>query len=283
MKLRECIQYGQDILQSAGIDTYESDVRVLAMYAFGIDYTGLLMKAYDDMPDSKVCLFDECIEKRREHYPCQYITGVQEFMGYSFCTSENVLIPRPETELLVEKAVDITSSADKVKMLDVCCGSGCIGISYALERKRIGYKDDSITLLDISDFAIKLSEKNSSLNNIKCNIVKSDLFENIEGIYDIIVSNPPYIKSEDISELMDDVRIYEPELALDGGLDGLEFYKRIIVEAGDYLVHGGYLLFEIGHNQFEDIRGLLVDAGYKDIQLTKDYAGLDRIISARLM
>ena len=282
MKLRECIQYGQQTLKEAGIDTYDSDVRVLAMYAFDLSYTDLLMNMSADMPENKTLRFKECIIQRSRRYPCQYITGSQEFMGYKFYTSEGVLIPRPETELLVEKTLAVSEDMPDVSLLDVCCGSGCIGISYALERRAKG-KSCKVTLLDISDDAIALSKKNSRLNDIDCDIVQSDLFENIEEKYGIIVSNPPYIKSEDILTLMDDVRMYEPVLALDGGEDGLIFYKKIITKAGDYLDYGGYLLFEIGYNQFEDIRGLLVDAGYSDIELTKDYAGLDRIISARLI
>lgn len=279
MTFRELIKYGQDTLKVAGIEDYENDTRVLAMYAFDMNYTGLMVKMLDEAEVDGEARFKECIERRATRIPCQHITGTQEFMGYEFKVSTNVLIPRQETELLVEEALNQMKGVTSCKALDVCCGSGCIGISFYLARNEVGYKDD-VTLLDISSDAIELSNQNNAKLQAKCSIIKSDLFENIEGKYDIIMSNPPYIRTSDIEELMDEVRIYEPRLALDGYEDGLYFYDKIIKEARKYLSDEGKLLFEIGYDQFEDVRRLLVDAGYSDITLKKDYAGLDRVVGA---
>lgn len=281
MTLQECIRYGEEVLKNAGIEDYGSDVRVLAMYAFDVDYTGLLMQAPVEMPEDKLQHFRQCIERRRSHYPCQYITGSQAFMGYVFQTEEHVLIPRPETELLVERALQMTEELQPCRLLDVCCGSGCIGISYILKRREMGCEDDCVTFLDISDYAVRLTKENCDRLDVRGTVVQSDLFENIDERYHVIVSNPPYIRTGDIDTLMDEVRVFEPKLALDGGAGGLEFYERIIRKAGNYLYDGGLLLFEIGYDQFEDIRRLLVDAGYTDVQCIKDYAGLDRVVTAK--
>ena len=282
MKLRDLIKRGQDTLKASGIDTYENDVRILAMHTFNLNYTGIIMKMNEDMDEELSKQFMDFVELRSTHFPCQYITGSQEFMGYEFKVAREVLIPRPETELLVEEALKCAGNFQKCNAIDVCTGSRCIGISFALKRKEAGFTEDNVTLLDISDNAINLSTENNNALNAHCNIVKSDLFENICGKYDIIISNPPYIKSSDIEELMEEVRLFEPRLALDGLEDGLYFYDKIIKEAREYLNDKGKLLFEIGYDQFEDVRRLLIDAGYSDVYLKKDYAGLDRVVVAAL-
>lgn len=282
MTLRELIVYGEAVLREAGIDDYSNDVRVLAMHVMGIDYTGLILK----MQDNESCDEEECfrkyIELRSTHIPCQYIIGSQNFMGYVFKVAENVLIPRQETELLVEEVLRSANDIKSCRVLDVCCGSGCIGISFALKRREGGFKDDKVVMLDISEAAILLSEENNLSLGAGCDIIKSDLFCNVEERYNIIVSNPPYIKSSVIEELMEEVRSYEPRLALDGKEDGLYFYIKIIKEARKYLYEDGMLLLEIGYDQFEDVRKLLIDEGYFDIRLIKDYAGLDRVVTAKI-
>ena len=280
MKLHEMLREGQNILCNAGITEYESDVKSLAMYALEYDYSGLMLHMLDDVSDDIYDKFISYVNERSQHKPCQYITGEQWFMGYQFHVEPGVLIPRPETELLVERAVSMMEAVDCCKALDVCCGSGCIGISFSLLRQGNKHPDDEITLLDISDKAIEVSNFNNITLAAKCSIIKSDLFDEINEKYDIIMSNPPYICTADIEELESTVKDFEPRLALDGMEDGLFFYKRIIMEARNYLNDKGKLLFEIGYNQFEDVRRLLVDAGYIDICLIKDYSGLDRIVSA---
>lgn len=291
--LREYIQSGRSVLRGAGISDYESDARLLAQFAFHLDYTGILMHAEDKMPREAGERYREYIALRSKHYPCQYIIGSQMFMGYEFKTGEGVLIPRQETELLVERALKESEAYTSCRLLDICCGTGCIGISFALKRRELGYVQDFVTMLDISDAAVRLAGENNARLGADCTIIRSDLFESLKSThecgtdcefdvkYHLIVSNPPYIKSDEIDRLMDEVRLFEPRLALDGRGDGLYFYDRIIKEARDYLYDEGVLLFEIGYNQFEDVRRLFVDAGYTEPQLLKDYAGLDRVVSAR--
>jgi release factor glutamine methyltransferase len=245
-----------------------------------------MLKLMDEVEEADMIAFNSCIFKRGTHYPCQYIIGSQEFMGYEFDVAQYVLIPRPETELLVERALEVAGKLKKdengtgLRVLDMGCGSGCIGISFKLCRQKKGYINDSVTLADISDKALALTKKNKEKLGADVEIVKTDLFENIDGKYDMILSNPPYIRSGDVKTIMKDVQLYEPKLALDGHEDGLYFYKRIIKDARDYLNENGVLIFEIGYDQAEDIRALLVDAGYDNVEVIKDYAGFDRIVTA---
>ena len=279
MILRDCIKYGAGVLREAGIAECENDARLLAMYTFNLDYTGMLMRSSEELLQDDINAYLNVIEKRATHYPCQYIMGTQEFMGYTFKVNESVLVPRQETELLVEKALELTGELETCRALDMCCGSGCIGVSYSLFRRAKGHERDSVTLADISAKALEVAQANNMLHNANCSVVETDLFEKTDGKYDIILSNPPYIKSADIDGLMEEVRCYEPRLALDGCEDGLYFYDRIIKEAGEYLNENGKLLFEIGCDQYESVRGLLVGQGYENIELIKDYAGLDRVVS----
>lgn len=284
MTWRECMMHAAKLLKEAEIEDYDNDVRVLAMYVLNCNYTGLTMRMPEEATPEDQEFFFQCVEARRTHLPCQYITGSQEFMGYTFRTEREVLIPRPETELLVEEALRISREViggGKMKVLDLCCGTGCIGISYALCRRAEGFRQDEVTMVDISRHAVALSKENNKNLQAGCNVVKSDLFERLVDRYDMIISNPPYIRSADCEELMSDVRDYEPWLALDGREDGLYYYDRIIKGARRFLYENGMLLFEIGYDQLEDVRGLLVDAGYVDISGRKDYAGLDRIVIAR--
>lgn len=288
MRIREMLKNGIERLTACDIDNAENDARLLAMYVLDMDYSRLVLEMNTEVADDRYDEYIKLINKRETHYPCQYITGTAGFMGYEFEVAENVLIPRPETELLVEKAVAITKqitdsgmSRNCVRALDMCTGTGCIGISYSLFTKDLYNHNINVTLSDISEYAIALATRNNDKHNAACSIVKSDLFENIDGTYNIIMSNPPYIRSDEIEELMEEVKCFEPRLALDGTEDGLYFYRRIIKEAREYLDEGGYLLFEIGYDQYEAVQGLLVDNGYRDIELIKDYAGLDRIVLGR--
>ena len=280
MTLRDYITKGQNILKEAGIADYENDTRVLAMFAFDISYSDMFMKMAEEMNEEDADFFMNCIDLRSTHMPCQYITGIQNFMGYEFSTEDGVLIPRQETELLVEKALELTTGLKSCKALDMCTGSGCIGISYELKRREEGHKGDEIHLADISENAIYVAEKNKYKLGSKCSIIKTDLFENIKDKYDIIMSNPPYIRTLDIDDIMEEVRDFEPRIALDGDEDGLSFYKRIAKQAKDYLYNDGILIMEIGFDQYEDVKELLETNKFNNISLIKDYAGLDRIVIA---
>ncbi len=281
MQLKDLIKYGNDTLQEAGIQEYANDAKLLAMYVLGIDYTGVFMRMYDEISLEDEETYKNVISVRSSHYPCQYIVGSQDFMGYTFKVEEEVLIPRPETEILVETGLELTRGLEDCRALDMCCGTGCIGISYYLKRREAGFEYDKVTLADISKKAILLTEENMFNLGAKCDIIETDLFEKIDSKFDLIMSNPPYIPTSDIDEIMEDVREFEPRLALDGMEDGLYFYKEIIDKSKTYLDSEGYLVFEIGYNQYEDIRGILLEAGFSQVSVKKDYAGLDRIVVAR--
>lgn len=281
MQLKELLKYGEETLKNAGIEEFTSDAKVLAMFIFDLDYTGIFMKLNDEVSIEDEESYRNVISIRSTKYPCQYIVGTQDFMGYTFKCVEGVLIPRPETEILVETALEMTSGYKQLRALDMCCGTGCIGISYNLKRREAGYNNDFVQLADISREAIALCEENVFNLGAKCDIVRTDLFENIEYCYDIIMSNPPYIPTEDIKEIMEDVREYEPILALDGREDGLYFYNEIIRRTDRYLREDGILVFEIGYNQYPYVRELLINKGFTDVSVKKDYAGLDRVVIAR--
>ncbi len=281
MQLKELIKYGEETLKYAGIEEYASDAKVLAMFIFDLDYTGIFMKLNEEVSLEDAESYRDVISIRSTRYPCQYIVGSQDFMGYTFRCAQGVLIPRPETEILVEAALENTEGYSELKALDMCSGTGCIGISYNLKRREAGYKNDFVQLADISAEAISLCEENVFNLGAKCDIVRTDLFENIEHCFDIIMSNPPYIPTEDIKEIMEDVREYEPLLALDGREDGLYYYNEIIIRTDRYLREDGILIFEIGYNQYPDIRELLINNGFTDVSVKKDYAGLDRVVIAR--
>lgn len=280
MNLSELIKYGVDKLNDAGITDASSDAKIFAMHVCNISFTDMFMKMNDEIPSTSIEKYKECIDKRCNHIPTQYIVGYTSFMGYEFNVASGVLIPRPETELLVEKALELSKNHKSARVLDMCCGSGCIGIAYELFRKEQGNSGDELVLADISDYAIELTNTNAIKHDVKCKIIKTDLFSNIDGTYDIILSNPPYIKSADIEELEIEVKEKEPRLALDGFEDGLFFYREIIKNCKERLNQNGIIVFEIGYDQYEAVKELLEKDGFKDIELTKDYAGLDRIVSA---
>lgn len=236
--------------------------------------------------------YNEAVDRRCARIPLQYITGIQNFMGYDFDTSENVLIPRQDTETLVETALKLTtgcrnmgqshkleSARQMLSVLDMCCGSGCIGISYGLMNK-----DSRVTLADISDAALVLAGRNMEKlcrGEDRFSVVKSDLFDDIEGRFDLIMSNPPYIRTNVIDTLMPEVRDNEPRLALDGSEDGLYFYRIIVDRARKYIKDEGYVVFEIGNDQAEDVQHLFVDSGYEDIHVVQDLSHNDRVVYGR--
>ena len=273
-------------LRQADIPEADSDIRLFAMDVTGCTYSTLILRMAEDATEEQAPKLHAYVTERMTHKPCQYILGTQEFMGMEFATAPEVLIPRPETELLVEQACGKLeklrekkrkqTSGGKLRVLDMCCGSGCIGISVAKLVPAV-----SVDLADISDAAITLTKKNRERLQADCTVIQTDLFAQIEEKYDMIVSNPPYIRTDEIPKLMAEVRDFEPHLALDGKADGLYFYDKIIREAREYLYEDGYILFEIGQDQLDAVRGFLVENGYVDIEGMKDYAGLDRIIAAR--
>lgn len=274
MIYQELLRHGAQRLTEKGIEDAQTDAWLLLEFVTGIDRTHYFLRQMDECPFDVAEKYRRLLEKRACHVPLQHLTGVQEFMGFSFSVNEHVLIPRQDTELLVLEALKCIKEKDRV--LDMCTGSGCIIISLA--KKSSG---ESFTGADISGDALKVARKNAVDLQAQVEFVQSDLFENTDGLFDVIVSNPPYIRSKEISELMPEVREFEPHLALDGREDGLWFYREIIRQAEMHLQKTGCLLFEIGCDQGEDVSALMKTAGYTEIEIKKDLAGLDRVVCGR--
>ena len=272
--VREILEIGQRQLEESHISDAKLDAKLLYCHLMNITTTQLILEYQRPLPDHLCDEYFALLDRRSSGEPLQYITGTQEFMGLEFHVNENVLIPRQDTEILVETALSFMKPEDRV--LDMCTGSGCILLSLAaLGNMRAG------TGADISSEALAVADRNRQRHHLdQIELIQSDLFENVSGHYDMILSNPPYIPTAEIDGLMREVRDHEPHLALDGSRDGLAFYRRIARQAGDYLVHDGMLLLEIGWNQAEEVCALLEEAGFREIRVKQDLAGLDRVVYA---
>lgn len=275
MTYREAIGLGEKILTMAGIADVKTDAWMLLEMAAKIDRNYYYMHMDDEITKEQLEEYEWVLKKRSEHIPLQYIVGETEFMGLPFKVNSSVLIPRQDTETLVEEALKVAKPG--MKVLDMCTGSGCIIISILHYGKELeGYASD------ISRHAINVAKENAKLNHIAVSFETGDLFDHIKGKYDMIVSNPPYIRTEEITKLMPEVQNFEPFDALDGKEDGLFFYRRIVEQAGDYLNPGGHLLFEIGYDQGQDVSELMEQAGFKNVRVIKDLAGNDRVVTGGL-
>lgn len=271
MTFREAFAHGEEKLNTVGIVDARNDAWLLLTFVCKIDRTFYYSHMDDEMPEGQLAEYENVLSKRAEHIPLQYITGEQDFMGLPFHVNEAVLIPRQDTETLVEQALKIIRPG--MKVLDMCTGSGCILISIlknVVDVEGYGY--------DISKQAINVAKENAKLNGVTATFEKSDLFDMVTDTFDVIVSNPPYIPTDVIAELMPEVAVYEPFGALDGKEDGLHFYRRIVTECKEYLKPEGMLLFEIGHDQGETVPELMKEAGFKDVRVIKDLAGNDRVV-----
>lgn len=274
---------GVKVLTEAGIEEATLDARYLLFEVFHTDMTHFLLDrgrviSEDDQVLDQVKQYRLMIEKRSQRIPLQHITGSREFMGLEFYVNEHVLIPRQDTETLVELILKDYKGRKPV-ILDMCTGSGCIAISLS---KIGGF--DGVTAIDLSKEALKVAKRNADvlLGPGRITLIESDLFQAIEpkSRFDIIVSNPPYIPTEIIKELQPEVRNFEPMLALDGREDGLFFYRQLVSEGRRFLNPGGSIYFEIGYDQAESVSALLEDAGFAEIRVVKDAAGLDRVVCA---
>lgn len=272
MTYSELMADGVKLLSDAGFEDARTDVRDLLFHACKMDFMSFLRDGASEVPAEQEAYFREILARRRNHEPVQYITGEQEFCGLNFHVQPGVLIPRPETELLAEA---VFKEASGKRVLDLCTGSGCIAITVA----KLG-TPAFVAASDDSAEALAIAKGNAERLDAAVTFFQGDLFENVEGRYDIIVSNPPYIKSEVVDGLMPEVREFEPRMALDGTADGLLFYRRICGDAKHFLNPGGRLMFEIGHDQGETVPGILATEGYVSIEVRKDYAGLDRMVFA---
>lgn len=282
MTVQELWKEGKQELSDAGIQDAELDSRYLLEWAMKQSYSFLLLNPDYEADREAVQTYRHGILMRKNHKPLQYITGEQDFMGFSFRVNSHVLIPRQDTEILVETVLKELKKLAKeekkdYKILDMCCGSGCIGLSIwkLLEQKW------KVVLSDVSREALAVAKENARRLEAKVEFIESDLFHNIHETYHVIVSNPPYIPSRVVDTLMPEVREQEPRLALDGKEDGLYFYRKIVEQVKEHLEDEGCIFFEIGFDQAEDVRQILVDAGLKHITVIQDLSGLDRVVYAR--
>ncbi|MBS6764705.1 MAG: peptide chain release factor N(5)-glutamine methyltransferase [Clostridium sp.] len=299
MTLREAFQRGEELLTEAGI----TDARLDAWYLLE-HVSGVGRAMYYAMPDKILTEVQEkqyidFIEKRAQRIPLQHLTGTQEFMGLEFRVNEHVLIPRQDTETLVEESIrfirkykenscgvsaGITGSSRRenekaFRLLDMCTGSGCILLSILHEIRKEKKLLIEGTGADVSEKALETARENAESLHIRADFLHSDLFDRVEGNFQMIVSNPPYIRTDVIETLQEEVRQHDPLLALDGKEDGLYFYREIVDTARRFLVSGGCLLFEIGADQGEAVQSMMCEAGYTHVAVKKDLAGLDRVVS----
>lgn len=273
---------GNKILKEANIDTYILDTQLLLGKVLQKDKLYLITNKEEEIDKFKEKEFYRLINKRKDKMPIKYILKNAEFMGLDFYVEEGVLIPRGDTEILVEEVLKNITASNQYDICDLCCGSGAIGISIATLRE-----NTKIDLIDYYDIPEKVTKKNINKHKLSSRVefIKSDLLEEAikrEKKYDILVSNPPYIKEEVIETLMDDVKNYEPHTALSGGNDGLYFYRKIVEDSDKILKENGILAFEIGHDQGEEVSALMTQKGYKGVRVIKDLAGLDRVVLGQL-
>ena len=278
MTIREALTKGMIILKNNNVETPKLKARLLLQYILKKPRQYLIVYDNKEIDKKEQWEYFVNIEKLTNGVPLQHITHTQEFMKMDFFVNENVLIPRPDTEILVEEVITLAKTMDKPKILDLCTGSGAIGIAIAKNVPTA-----TVYAVDISGKALEVAQKNAYNLKAKVKFVKSNLFKNLNNIkFDIIVSNPPYIKKEDIKLLSNEVQ-KEPRIALDGGYDGLDFYRKIASQAIDYLKFESYLCFEIGFDQKEDVTEIIKDTKhYGDIYCKKDLYGNDRIIISKV-
>ena len=283
LTLKQLYKVGTVKLAEEGIEEFSLDAWYLLEYVTGVSKAMYFAEPERAVSEENADRYIDCIRRRAAHIPLQHITGEQEFMGYPFCVNEHVLIPRQDTEVLVEEAIQVMRP--KMKVLDMCTGSGCIVLSILKMCREKYYMTDLQGIgADVSEEALKVARENGRRLGVPVTWIQSDLFAKIleEEKYDVIVSNPPYIETAVIDTLQEEVRLHDPYIALDGKEDGLYFYRRIISEAGRYLKTQGKLMFEIGCDQAEAVEELMKNAGYEQITVKKDLAGLDRVVYGTL-
>lgn len=272
--LEQLWNQGTQTLESFGVQEAQLNAWYLLSEAFSLSRADYFMRKGEEADVIARERYLAWIDIRSTHYPLEYILGKQEFMGLEFKVNENVLIPRQDTEILVEGAL---KSSQGKKVLDMCTGSGCIAVSIA----KLGNVSE-MHAVDISRGALEVANENAVKNDVNVKFIESNLFEQVSERYDMIVSNPPYIESAVIETLMPEVREFEPRLALDGTENGLYFYREISNQAPEYLTEEGEIFFEIGYNQGEAVTNILREAGFSLVEVRKDLAGLDRVVYGKL-
>lgn len=274
-RISDVLQAGKRTLEEAGIEDAAIDAWLLLEWITGMSRASYLAHSQDEMQEDKEKAYQDAIAERAKRIPLQHITKEQYFMGFPFYVNEHVLIPRQDTEILVEEGLKRVQAGDQI--LDLCTGSGCIAISM----KKMAKESVSVTAADLSTKALAVAEKNAKELEAEIRFVQGDLFEAIEETYNMILSNPPYIPTDVIAGLQKEVKCFDPFMALDGKEDGLYFYKKIIKDSVRYLAAEGWLIFEIGHDQKDAVMQLLEEEQFTEIFAKKDLAGLDRVVGGR--
>ena len=274
MTYREAVEFGTKCLTDAGVPDAALDAWYLLQMVCRIERSYYSVHGEEDITQDAQKEYEIAVQKRAEHIPLQYIIGEQEFMGLRFKVNSNVLIPRQDTETLVEQVLKIVKPG--MKVLDLCTGSGCVLISVLKNAPELTGMGS-----DISKTALLVAKENAKLHEVDAEWVRSDLFDNITETFDVIMANPPYIPTGEILSLMPEVRDFEPENALDGGADGLDFYRKIAGQVKDYLNPGGYVYMEIGYDQGEAVSELMRNAGFTEVEVIKDLARNDRVVKGK--
>ena len=270
MNYQACYEWGRKQLEAAGVQEARLDARLLLETACAVSFSDLLAHGERPVEPAAEERYREWISLRASHIPLQHITGYQEFMGLEFLVSDKVLIPRQDTEILVEEV--LRQMTDGSRILDMCTGSGCILLSL------LHYSNGCVGVgADISADALGVAEENAKRLGIQADFIQSDLFEKVTGKFDYIVSNPPYVTRAEMETLEPSVRDFEPHMALDGGEDGLRYYREIVRNAPLILKRGGTILFEVGIRQSDDVRKILADAGYSTACI-KDDQKIERVV-----
>lgn len=274
MTYREAVEFGTKCLTDAGVPDAALDAWYLLQMVCKIERSYYYVHGEEDITQDAQKEYEIAVQKRAEHIPLQYIIGEQEFTGLRFKVNSNVLIPRQDTETLVEQVLKIVKPG--MKVLDLCTGSGCVLISVLKNAPELTGMGS-----DISKTALLVAKENAKLHEVDAEWVRSDLFDNITETFDVIMANPPYIPTGEILSLMPEVRDFEPENALDGGADGLDFYRKIAGQVKDYLNPGGYVYMEIGYDQGEAVSELMRNAGFTEVEVIKDLARNDRVVKGK--
>ena len=274
MTLQQMLQWGAGWLKEREVP--EADLNAWYLFAdcFQMERSGYFLHQEEEADAGKEKKFRQMIEKRGQRIPLEYILGYTEFMGLKFKVNSKVLIPRQDTETLVEEALKTVKPG--MKVLDMCTGSGCIAISLAV----LG-KPEQMDAVDLSEKALIQAGKNAKRLGADVSFYRSDMLDEINGRYDVIVSNPPYIASDVVDELMPEVQEHEPRMALDGGADGLDLYRRLLAQAPERLLSGGLLAVEIGYDQREAVMELFREQGFTDVYCDRDLCGNDRVVMGR--
>lgn len=273
------VKWAVEDFRARGIESPRLDAELIVAHALGIDRTRVIIDANRPLEGEELTRLRELVRRRRAHEPIAYLRGEREFFGLRFAVDRRVLVPRPDTEALVDVALARTAHISlSMRMLDLCTGSGCVAVAVARQRPTA-----KIVAADVSEDALAVARTNvERLGAYNVALVKSDLLSAVSSRFDIVTANPPYIPSDEIATLAPDVREFEPRLALDGGPDGLDFVRRIVEEAPAHLVPGGVLAIEVGAGEAPAALALLEARGFSDVRSDRDYAKIERVVSGVL-